>query len=189
MPSGAVTPIGRPSVPGNLRQTDNSLTAIRLGWDTPSANGSAISTYVVRETSTGNTCTAGPGDGNTCVVGGFGAGQCLQFQIQAHNGAGWSDWSGNAQGCTQNAPPPPPPTQYGPFHTTYAVNIRSGPGIGYDRIGGLLQGATFYVQCQASGSNVNNNVWWDRLTTGGYIADFYTSTLGVGPGSSGIPAC
>ena len=185
-PSSAVTPVGRPGVPPNFRATDNSQTAVRLGWDAPTANGSSVDAFTVKEQSTGLTCSAGPTSGNTCVVSGLNPGSCYQFQIQAHNGVGWSDWSGNAQGCTQSPPPPP---QYGPYHTTIGVNVRSGPGTGYGVIGGLGGGATFYVSCQASGTNVNGNVWWDRLTTGGYISDYYTTTPGAGPGNSGIPAC
>jgi uncharacterized protein YraI len=83
----------------------------------------------------------------------------------------------------------PPPSQYGPYHTTTGVNVRSGPGTGYRVVGSLGGGATFYVYCQAAGTNVNNNIWWDKLTTGGYISDYYTNTPGVGPGSSGIPQC
>jgi surface antigen len=69
----------------------------------------------------------------------------------------------------------------GTYRTTASVNVRSGPGTGYQSLGTEPSGAPFTLQCQwQGGTNVNGNATWDKVTfaTGlsGAIADYYTTT-------------
>ena len=69
----------------------------------------------------------------------------------------------------------------GTYRTTGAVNVRSGPGTGYQPIGTEPGGAQFTLQCQwQGGTNINGNATWDRVTFAngltGAITDDYTTT-------------
>ncbi len=106
-------------------------------------------------------------------------------QLWACNGGANQGWG--------SSPPPPATTQFGPYHVIVpgggTLYVRGGPGTNYPATASLANGATFYTYCQAPGTNLNGNGWWDKLTTGGYISDYYTSTPGEGPPASGIPRC
>jgi hypothetical protein len=109
--SAKVKPSGLPIVTAssvNLHQSDNSSTAIRLQWKDGNGNGSAIDQYVVTASPGGATCSAGAGQGNTCVVSGLNSGSTYSFTITAHNANGWSTASGSTSGSTLNPSPLPP---------------------------------------------------------------------------------
>jgi len=53
----------------------------------------------------------------------------------------------------------------GTYSTTGSVNVRSGPGTGYQLIGTEPSGAQFSLLCQwQGGTNINGNATWDKVT-------------------------
>jgi surface antigen len=69
----------------------------------------------------------------------------------------------------------------GTYRTTASVNVRSGPGTGYQLTGTEPGGATFTLLCQwQGGTNINGNATWDDVTFAngvtGAITDYYTTT-------------
>jgi uncharacterized protein YraI len=93
------------------------------------------------------------------------------------------------------APPPPPPPPPPPASFRYAianvvsVNLRAGPGTSYQLAGRLAGGTPIDIVCQTMGENVNGSAVWDKLSTGTYVSDWYTTTPAVGAYSPGIPQC
>lgn len=61
-----------------------------------------------------------------------------------------------------------------------SLTVRSGPGVQYAAVGSVPDGATVRITCQTRGSNVSGvygtSTLWDRIATGGYIADAYVYT-------------
>jgi hypothetical protein len=53
----------------------------------------------------------------------------------------------------------------------------------------LPAGNTIYVTCQRSGSDVNGTLVWDKLSNGGWISDWYTTTPNFDTFSYPIPVC
>jgi surface antigen len=89
-------------------------------------------------------------------------------------------------------PPQPAPAQPGghPYRTTDVVRERSGPGTGYGSRGILAAGTTVMITCQVRSSSVIRGTGiWDRLSDGGYITDYYTTTPSFNQFSPGIPHC
>jgi hypothetical protein len=71
-----------------------------------------------------------------------------------------------------------------------SVHVRSGPDQGTDSIGVLAEGEAITITCQKAGSEVNGTTRiWDKLDTGGYISDYYTTTPGIGNFSPGLAKC
>lgn len=70
------------------------------------------------------------------------------------------------------------------------LNVRSGPGTSYSIVGTVADGTFVKITCQISGTSVTGTYgtssWWDKLSTGGYIADAYVDT---GSSSRVAPAC
>jgi uncharacterized protein YraI len=66
-----------------------------------------------------------------------------------------------------------------------ALNVRTGPGTSYERVGSLPRGATVSIACQTAGEQihgwVSTTASWDLLTTGGYISHGYVSGGPVAP--------
>lgn len=60
------------------------------------------------------------------------------------------------------------------------LNVRSGPGTGYDVVGSVNAGATVTIQCQMPGTTVTGTYGtskiWDKIGSGRYIADAYVRT-------------
>ncbi len=76
------------------------------------------------------------------------------------------------------------------------INVRSGPGTGFSIVGRLADGQALDIRCQTKGSMIGTGLngtptdVWDRLASGGYITDYYTSTPGLAGGwTAGIPNC
>ncbi|NRN67101.1 Protease lasA [Kibdelosporangium sp. 4NS15] len=70
------------------------------------------------------------------------------------------------------------------------VNIRSGPGLGYDVTGTVADGAVVRISCTARGDTVEG-VWgptdlWNKLDTNGWISDGFVDT---GSNDPVAPAC
>lgn len=67
---------------------------------------------------------------------------------------------------------------------TYAivadVNVRSGPGTSYAKVGRLRAGARVSIACQKSGETVTGptgtSKLWDRIGSGRYVSDTYVRT-------------
>ncbi|MEU3737022.1 SH3 domain-containing protein [Streptomyces sp. NPDC032198] len=67
---------------------------------------------------------------------------------------------------------------------TYAiaadVNVRSGPGTSYGKVGRLSAGTRVTIQCQKPGENVTGptgtSKLWDRIGSGRYVSDTYVRT-------------
>lgn len=104
--------------------------------------------------------------------------------------------------ATQTAPPQPPPYYSYRVHGTCAdgacgLKIRNGPGYtNYQQIGLLNDGDEVRVVCQARGERVgpsprtgNSSSVWNRLQSGGWVSDLYTTTPNVDQFSPPIPAC
>ncbi|MFE6162435.1 SH3 domain-containing protein [Streptomyces sp. NPDC056486] len=67
------------------------------------------------------------------------------------------------------------------------VNVRSGPGTSYGKVGSLSAGARVTILCQKPGEKVTGptgtSKLWDRIGSGRYVSDTYVRT-----GSSGYVA-
>jgi surface antigen len=76
------------------------------------------------------------------------------------------------------------------YQTTDNVVLRSGPGTGYSQVGSLANGSTITVVCQAQGgTNVGGNATWDRLDSGSWVTDFYTTSPSFNSYAPGLGAC
>lgn len=60
--------------------------------------------------------------------------------------------------------------------STSALNARTGPSTSYPVATTYAPGSTVPVACQAAGSAVATTRVWDKLTTGGYVTDYYVGT-------------
>ncbi|MFJ6568576.1 SH3 domain-containing protein [Streptomyces sp. NPDC091292] len=60
------------------------------------------------------------------------------------------------------------------------VNVRSGPGTQYAKVGSLASGARVSIGCQTSGQTITGplgtSAIWDRIGTGRYVSDTYVRT-------------
>ncbi|GHJ34727.1 SH3 domain-containing protein [Streptomyces sp. TS71-3] len=67
------------------------------------------------------------------------------------------------------------------------VNVRSGPGTSYRKVGTVSAGSLVAISCQTPGQNIvgplgTSNIW-DRIGSGRYVSDTYVRT-----GSDGFVA-
>lgn len=72
---------------------------------------------------------------------------------------------------------------------TDALRVRSGPGTNYPQTGQVLYGGMANVVCQRAGTTVGKSVVWDKLDSGGWIADWYTTSTGRPGYTATIPRC
>src|SRR5947209_6587499 len=67
------------------------------------------------------------------------------------------------------------------------LNVRTGPGMSYERIGAVRSGTRLALACQVSGQSIqgltSRTSRWDLLTSGGYVSHAYVS------GGATAPAC
>jgi hypothetical protein len=57
------------------------------------------------------------------------------------------------------------------------LTLRKGPGTGYASAGTVARNSALDIVCQVQGgTNINGNTDWDRLTSGYWVADYWTST-------------
>jgi uncharacterized protein YraI len=73
--------------------------------------------------------------------------------------------------------------------STSPLNVRSGPTSSASVIGQLQPGSSVAVVCQARGQQVGTTPVWDRITTGGFVTDYYVSTPSNTGFSSALPRC
>lgn len=86
--------------------------------------------------------------------------------------------------------PLPPAPALAWYHTTAALNARTGPGTGYRVARVLPSGTAIGLACQTrSASLINGSGIWDRLADGTYVTDYYTTTPAFNNFSPGIPRC
>ena len=106
----AATAPDRPARPARLEDADITTTSIRISWAAPSDNGSPITGYTVRyqDRDGGGAGVAGPwievsapALSTSRVVSGLSPATRYNFEINAANGVGDSDWSPNRYGHTQ----------------------------------------------------------------------------------------
>jgi uncharacterized protein YraI len=70
-----------------------------------------------------------------------------------------------------------------------ALNARTGPSSSYSVVRSYDPGASMSVVCQASGQKVGTTSVWNRLTTGAWVSDRYTSTASNTGFTSALPRC
>ncbi len=84
------------------------------------------------------------------------------------------------------------------YHVTApgGLNARSGPGLQYPVTGRLVDESPLDIACQTTGALVGTGLGaapttvWDKLASGWYVSDFYTSTPATESGwTAGIPRC
>jgi peptidase M23-like protein len=76
------------------------------------------------------------------------------------------------------------------YGATEGVNLRSGPSTDSAIIGHLANNTDVTIACQTkSSSAVGGSYVWDRLSTGGYVADYYVNTPTTGDFSAGVAHC
>lgn len=71
---------------------------------------------------------------------------------------------------------------------TYAViasvNVRSGPGTSYAKVGRLSAGARVTIQCQKAGETITGpggtSKLWDRIGSGRWVSDTHVRTGSTG---------
>jgi uncharacterized protein YraI len=70
------------------------------------------------------------------------------------------------------------------------VRERSGPGTFYRTRAIVPAGSRITIVCQLRSSSVIRGTGiWDRLSDGGYVTDYYTTTPAFNQFSPGIPHC
>ncbi|MGH3487657.1 MAG: glycoside hydrolase domain-containing protein [Actinopolymorphaceae bacterium] len=84
---------------------------------------------------------------------------------------------------------PVPRCRYPSPVSTAALRVRSGPGTSYPPVGTIWSGGLAYVTCQRSGTRVGRSAVWDKLDSGGWVADAYVLTPGRPGYSRPIPRC
>jgi hypothetical protein len=93
------------------------------------------------------------------------------------------------QAAATPAAAPPAPAAGAVYRLTSTVNLRAGPGTSYRVVGSLPAGRAVTITCQALGTSVNGSSIWDRLSTSGWVTDYYMGTPRFNAFSPGIPRC
>ena len=70
-----------------------------------------------------------------------------------------------------------------------SLRVRSGPGAGYSQVGSLAYGTYIDIACQDYGSNVGGSTVWDKLTSGGWVTDYYVHGTPYARFDSRLPRC
>lgn len=68
--------------------------------------------------------------------------------------------------------------------------VRSGPGTGYDLVGGLGSSEYVEISCQKEGETIHGNQYWDWIPAyGGYASDHYLYTSEGNGRLTALPLC
>jgi uncharacterized protein YraI/lysophospholipase L1-like esterase len=94
----------------------------------------------------------------------------------------------HCQGAPDEAHPSSPAGRWA-IVASAPVNLRAGPGVGYNVVGTLSPGARFEIACQTYGSYYLGSPIWDRLPDGRYIHDYVTNTPVFANFSPGLAVC
>ena len=76
-------------------------------------------------------------------------------------------------------PPAPSPTYYAYKIVLNGATLYSGPGTNYADVGSLANGSAIEMVCQARGTSIgvsHPTTWWDLLSTGSWVSDYYANT-------------
>jgi uncharacterized protein YraI len=73
-------------------------------------------------------------------------------------------------------------------HAAQTVNLRTGPGTWYSIIQTIGPGTPVDIACQTPTQNIGGNPYWDHLTGGQWVADYYVDGTNFGR-SPWIPLC
>lgn len=73
-------------------------------------------------------------------------------------------------------------------HAAQTVNLRSGPSTAYPILQTIGAGTPVDISCQRYSQNIFGNPYWDRLTGGQWVADYYVAGTNFGR-SPWIPLC
>lgn len=73
--------------------------------------------------------------------------------------------------------------------STSSLNARSGPGTSYPVVDTYAPGGSLPVVCQGTGQRVGTSTVWNRLSTGTWVSDYYTSTPSSTGFTAGLPRC
>jgi lysophospholipase L1-like esterase len=87
------------------------------------------------------------------------------------------------------SPSAPTSYRYRVAGATIPVNLRSSPDASSQSVGIAAPNSDLDIVCQTVGSNVNGSSIWDKLASGAYISDYWTSTPVYAGYSPGIPHC
>jgi hypothetical protein len=115
-----------------------------------------------------------------------GTGESVQFWRMGQIGAAQAPVAGPAP----TAPPAATPTfsVYGLIGNN-TLNVRSGPGVQFQRIGSLSEGQRVSITCQTRGSVVVGSTVWDKIAAGAYVSDWYINTPVVNAFTPGLSQC
>jgi uncharacterized protein YraI len=76
------------------------------------------------------------------------------------------------------------------YATVDGLALRSGPGTGYSLLQRVNRGTPLDAECASTGTNVNGNAVWLRLTGKQWVSDYYTTSDGWGTRyPTGLPDC
>lgn len=70
-----------------------------------------------------------------------------------------------------------------------SLRVRAGPSTSHRQLGRIAYGGLAYVVCQAPGARAGGSRVWNRLDTGGWVADWYVHTPGRPGYTRPIPRC
>ncbi|HUJ04819.1 MAG TPA: glycoside hydrolase domain-containing protein [Streptosporangiaceae bacterium] len=78
-----------------------------------------------------------------------------------------------------------------PYQVTSAsgLSVYTGPGTSYPVTSTMALGALAWVTCQQVGGKVGTTSVWDKLTSGGWVTDYYVATPSKTTYSPPIPLC
>jgi flagellar protein FlgJ len=83
------------------------------------------------------------------------------------------EWPGGRPQLPWCGDPPTDATTPSVALTAGTLNVRSGPGTGYSRVGELADRTALTVACRSWGTKVDGNAVWDQLAPGKYVADAF----------------
>lgn len=69
------------------------------------------------------------------------------------------------------------------------LRVRSGPGVGYERVGWLAEDTPIDIACQGTGSSVGGSTIWDQLSAGGWVSDYYVYGTPYARFDERLPRC
>jgi lysophospholipase L1-like esterase len=84
---------------------------------------------------------------------------------------------------------PPASVRHRIANATIPVTLRAAPSITAQSVGTAAPGSPLDIVCQTVGDDVNGSRIWDRLLSGAYVSDYWTSTPVFAGYSPGIPLC
>ncbi|MDO5746508.1 MAG: Ig-like domain-containing protein [Actinomycetaceae bacterium] len=177
-----ISVVSQPQPPTNVVATATSDTSMTVQWVSGSAHGAPITSFTVRETTTGATQQCG---GTQCVFHQLSQGHKYSFVVQATNRAGDSPWSQPSQPVLLDTAPDQPSepviqagdstlsatwpqtlSQGSPV-TSYTVSLTSSTGVSKTKtvtkenvvFEGLSNGSVYQMRVQAHNASGKDSAW------------------------------